>query len=277
MVKKIHYCWFGGNPLNELAIKCINSWKEMCPDYEIIEWNEKNYDFSKSVYMKEAYENKKWAFVSDYARFDILFNEGGLYFDTDVELIKPIDDIVDKGNFMGFEKCSIQGRGGYSVAVNPGLGIGASAGCELYKYILDQYKERHFVREDGTFEQYTIVQLVTDILIERGLKNRNEIQLIGNIIIYPTDYFCPLDYETGRFNLTENSRSVHHYSASWMSKKEIQIHKFGQKMSRLFGAKIGYFFETLYGMPYQLKMKISILGFNGTIRFIFKRLLKIID
>ena len=101
--KIIHYCWFGGNPLPELAIKCIESWKKYLPDYEIKEWNESNFDINCCAYVREAYEAKKWAFVSDYARFWILYQHGGLYFDTDVELIKSIDDLIVKGAFMGCE------------------------------------------------------------------------------------------------------------------------------------------------------------------------------
>lgn len=272
MVRKIHYCWFGGNSLSDLAVRCISSWQTMCPDYEIIEWNEKNYDVNKSLYMKEAYENKKWAFVSDYARFDILYNEGGLYFDTDVELIKPINDIVEAGPFMGFEPNSFANRVCSGVAVNPGLGIGAEQGNPLYEEILAKYNARHFIREDGTFEQYTIVQFVTNILVKHGLINENILQQIDGINIYPTDFFCPLNYETGKIKVTSNTRSIHHYSASWQSKEEKKIHKVGQKVGGLFGGKMGYYAETLYGIPHQLNVKYNDLGFKGTIRFLLKKI-----
>ena len=114
--KKIHYCWIGGNPLPELAIKCIESWKKYCPDYEIIEWNEKNYDFRKNQFMREAYDEKKWGFVPDYARLDIIYEHGGIYLDTDVEIIKPLDSLLKEQGFAGMEQPGI---------VALGLGFGA--------------------------------------------------------------------------------------------------------------------------------------------------------
>ena len=130
--KKIHYCWFGGNPLPELALKCIESWRRFLPDYEIIEWNESNFDVYCCEYVQEAYEAKRWAFVSDYARFKILYENGGLYFDTDVEIIKPMDDLISKGGFMGCEEET-------ALSVAPGLGLGVSPGLGLYKELLESY------------------------------------------------------------------------------------------------------------------------------------------
>ena len=146
--KTIHYCWFGGNPLPKLAMKCINSWKKYFPDYTIIEWNEHNYDISKIPYIAEAYKAKKYAFVSDYARFDILYQCGGLYFDTDVEVIKPFDDILSHGPFMG---CEIDG-GEKEINVAPGLGIAASPGLGIYKHIIDFYATQHFLKDDGSIK-----------------------------------------------------------------------------------------------------------------------------
>lgn len=102
--KKIHYCWFGRNPLTESAKKCIESWKKYCPEYEIIEWNENNFDLTENRYAREAYEQKKWAFVSDYARLKIVYEQGGIYMDVDVELIKPLDELTELDGYMGFEK-----------------------------------------------------------------------------------------------------------------------------------------------------------------------------
>ena len=135
--KVIHYCWFGGNPLPEMALKCIESWKKFLPDYEIKEWNEKNFDLNICEYVKEAYQAKKWAFVSDYARFWILYHEGGVYFDTDVEVIKPFEDIIENGAFMGCEVTERKKKLNTDIAVNPGLGLGAPAGLSLYKEILE--------------------------------------------------------------------------------------------------------------------------------------------
>lgn len=223
--KTIHYCWFGRNPLPPLAIRCIESWKKYLPNYEIREWNEDNFDVNIIPYTKEAYEAKKYAFVSDYARFWILYKYGGLYFDTDVEVIKPLDDIIAKGPFMGCEKDVRNDRvtvvtSDLALGVNPGLGLGVPPGLSLYKEMLDLYATLHFVRSDGSLNQKTVVQYTTEILCRHGLKNINEIQKCAGIWIYPKEYFCPIDYETKKRVDTINTYTVHHYAASWYGAKE---------------------------------------------------------
>lgn len=235
ITKIIHYCWFGGNPLPELALKCIDSWKKYCPEYEIKEWNESNYDLHSCVYVLEAYEAKKWAFVSDYARFDILYKYGGLYFDTDVELIRPIADIVSRGSFMGCEP-SAEGEG-----CNPGLGLAAMPGLPVYKAILDTYDQRHFVLPDGSIDQETIVTFTTDILKTYGFDVANHsIQTVGGVNVYPIDYFCPMDYITGILNITDNTRSIHHFMSSWKTEEELKIFHDGQRYAEKFGRRIGF-------------------------------------
>lgn len=193
--KIIHYCWFGRNPLPELAVKCIASWKKFLPDYEIKEWNEDNFDVNIIPYTQEAYKVKKYAFVSDYARFWILYKYGGLYFDTDVEVIKPMDDIIAKGPFMGCENEVGSGMA-TTLAVAPGLGLGVNPGLGLYKEMLDLYEKLHFIEEDNSFNLKTVVSYTTEILCNHGLRNTNEIQECAGIWIYPKEYFCPIDYET---------------------------------------------------------------------------------
>lgn len=214
--KIIHYCWFGHNQLPELAEKCIESWKKYLPDYEIKEWNEENFDLEACIYVKEAYAEKKWAFVSDYARFWIIYNYGGLYFDTDVEIIKPIADIIERGAFMGLEK-----QASYNttekVAIAAGLGIGAEEKNPIYKEILDGYAKRHFLYSDGRRDETTVVSYITDIFQHYGWQKKNKYQVIQDINLYPTDYFCPMDFATGEIELTENTRSIHHYTATWQS------------------------------------------------------------
>ncbi len=229
--KVIHYCWFGGNPLPKSAIKCIDSWKKYFPDYEIKEWNERNYDVNKIAYTSEAYNAKKFAFVSDYARFDIIYNHGGVYFDTDVEVIKSFDDILEKGAFMG---CEIDG-GKPSIAVAAGLGIAAAPGFAIYKEIMDEYSTFRFTNEDGTYNTTTIVKHITDILIKNGLKDICEMQTIADINIYPKEYFNPLDDVTGRVDKTENTHSIHWYSKTWLSKGEISRSKITRLFHRIFG------------------------------------------
>ena len=152
--KIIHYCWFGRNPLPESAVKCIDSWKKFFPDYEIKEWNEDNFDVNIIPYTKEAYEAKKYAFVSDYARMWILYHHGGLYFDTDVEVIKSMDDIVARGPFMGIE---VEATSGTAPLVAPGLGLGVAPSLGLYKDFLDYYAPLHFLFEDGCLNQVPVV------------------------------------------------------------------------------------------------------------------------
>lgn len=218
--KIIHYCWFGGNPLPELAVRCIDSWKKHFPNYVIKEWNESNFDINCCYYVKEAYNAKKWAFVSDYARFWILYHEGGIYFDTDVEVIKDMSDIISKGAFMGCESTHIYADLG--LGVNPGLGIGAPPGLGLYKEILDFYNVIHFVNENGALCEKTVVEYTTDRLVKYGFGYANNVQRLdcgGQVInIYPPEYFCPLNCETGKMLITEKTVSIHHYTASWLSK-----------------------------------------------------------
>ena len=211
--KIIHYCWFGRGPLPELAQKCIASWKKYLPDYEIKEWNEDNFDVNIIPYTAEAYKAKKYAFVSDYARFWILYQYGGIYFDTDVEVIRPIDDIIERGNFMGFEtdpKPQLKADAS-EASINPGLGI--------IKKMLDFYEGKHFVYEENMRNQITVVHIATQVLCENGLKNVVGIQEVAGCFIYPSEYFCPIYVTTGRIHIEKNTRTIHHYAGSWVDKK----------------------------------------------------------
>lgn len=229
--KVIHYCWFGRNPLPELALKCIASWRKFFPDYEIIEWNEDNFDVNMTIYTQQAYSAKKYAFVSDYARMWALYQYGGLYFDTDVEVIKPMDDIIERGPFMGIE---VETKDGESPLVNPGLGLGVNPGLGLYKEILDYYAPLHFLCEDGSLNQVTIVKHTTEVLLRNGLKSSNELQYVAGVWIYPRDYFNPLESLTGKVMITDNTRSIHWYMGSWSDHSK--IYKYLSKLShRIFG------------------------------------------
>lgn len=233
--KKIHYCWFGRGEKPKLALKCIASWKKFCPDYEIIEWNEDNFDVNCCRYVKEAYEAKKYAFVSDYARYWILYENGGMYFDTDVELIRSIDDIVDRGSFMG---CETDGRIHDAVAVaevNPGLGIAAAPGLDIYKEILEYYHTLNFIMSDGSMNTKTVVTYTTEILLKHGMKHIKGIQQVDGIWIYPKEYFNPRNNNTGELELTENTRSIHWYSMSWLPKHKILFTNITRLCHRIFG------------------------------------------
>lgn len=216
--KTIHYCWFGRNPLPKLAKKCIKSWKKYCPDYEIIEWNEDNFDISACpLYVRQAYEAKKWAFVTDYVRLKVVYDHGGIYLDTDVELKKPLDALLSYGAYFGFED---------GVHIATGLGFGAEKGHPLLKELMDDYAEIPFVREDGSFDTLPCPQRNTAILLRHGMQQNDSRQVLdGNILILPSEYFCPLSYQNGRKKCTENTISIHWFDASWQSEAQKKTHK----------------------------------------------------
>lgn len=212
--KKIHYCWFGRNPLPTKALKCIESWKKYLPEYEIIEWNEDNFDVNEIPYTADAYAAKKYAFVSDYARFKVLYEQGGLYFDTDVEVIAPMNDVIAAGPFMGFELNPDSNSKQYPCgAVAAGLGLGATPGMPLYKDILEYYSKTKFTTG---LKSVTVVYHVSELLRAQGLQPIQGIQYVAGITIYPADWFNPFDDGTGRVHRTENTRTIHWYSKTWM-------------------------------------------------------------
>ena len=249
--KIIHYCWFGGNPLPELALKCIESWKKFLPDYEIKEWNESNYDVKKNLYISQAYDAKKYAFVSDYARFDILYEYGGIYFDTDVEVIRSLDKIIEHGAFAGFE---------FPGKLNAGLGIASPAASPIYKEILDSYKKSSFIKKDGTVDLTTVVERVSDIFCKHGFTEKNEIQYVAGITIYPVEYFCPKSLKTGIINLTDNTYTIHHYDGSWVSDMHKWYIMIRDRIYKRFGEKRGRFISLPFLLVYYIgSRQLSIL------------------
>lgn len=206
--KKIHYCWFGGNPKPKLAKKCFRSWKKYCPGYEIIEWNEENYDLSAApLYVRQAYEAKKWAFVTDYVRLQVVYAQGGIYLDTDVELRRPLDTLLSHRAYYGFEdgKC-----------VNTGVGFGSEQGHPILKAIMDDYQKIPFVREDGSYDLLSCPKRNTEIFLQHGLQQDNSLQILeGDVLILPSDHLNPKQWQTGEIHITENTLSIHHFSASW--------------------------------------------------------------
>ncbi len=226
--KIIHYCWFGRSPLPELAQNCIESWRKYLPDYEIKEWNEDNFDVNIIPYTREAYRLGKYAFVSDYARFWILYRYGGIYFDTDVEVIRNIDDIISCGPFMGRE--ALEKKDSSKLMVASGLGLGAVPGLDLYKMILDKYEKKHLISIDGRITE-TVVGFVSSLIDkqEKTIVNNNVIVCKG-VYIYPSEYFCPKNYFTGEIDITENTRSVHHYAASWTSSTKTFLQKIRKRL-----------------------------------------------
>lgn len=233
--KIIHYCWFGGNSKPKYVKRCISSWKKFFPGYEIKEWNESNFDVNIMPYSRDAYAAKKYAFVSDVARFWILYHVGGLYFDTDVEVIKSFDDILVKGAFVGCEAPSFDDR---VPDINPGLAFGAEPGNSVAKAILDYYFTLSFFNKDGVKNPGTVVAHATKVLTSQfGLQKVNGIQNLEGITVYPTDFFNPFDDLTGRLHLTSNSHSIHWFAKSWMDMPFI-YYRITRILHRFFGTKI---------------------------------------
>lgn len=229
--KVIHYCWFGKGQLPKLAQNCLDSWKKYCPDYEIICWNEDNYDVTKNKYMLDAYNAKKWGFVPDYARLDIIYRFGGIYLDTDVELIKPLDELLsDNKGFAGVE---IPGQ------IALGLGFGAEKNNPIIKLMLDHYEKLNFYNADGSMNLIPSPLLQTQLLKEHGLNEANSLQVIENCFsIFPKDYFNPYNFENGKIEITSNTFSIHHYAGSWVTKRNKSNTRVYQLISRILGEKV---------------------------------------
>lgn len=205
--RKIHYCWFGGKEKPSMIEKCINSWKKHLPEFEIIEWNEKNFDINCNIYTREAYEEGKYAFVSDYVRVHVLYYYGGIYLDTDVEVFKSFDDLLHHHSFWGFEQENY-------IATST---IGARKGNQLIKVFLDSYTDKKFIKQDGTYNDLTNVAIVTEILQKLELKLNGEYQEIkGAGVFYPQTYFSPYDYINCRKFITKDTYAMHYFNKSWL-------------------------------------------------------------
>ncbi len=241
--KVIHYCWFGGKPLPKDAEKCIKSWREYLPDYEIKRWDESNFDVNAISYTKEAYAAGKYAFVSDYARFWILYNYGGVYFDTDVEIIKPLQDILELGPYFGVEHYERD-----EISVNPGLGFSALPKMGAIKELLQIYETLHFYDSAGNVLMKNIVEITTEYLQTKGLTSVDKIQECSGFRIYPVDFFCPISFETRQLQITDNTRTIHHFAESWVPKST----KFKNAIARLFGQD---FLKILVKIKHFLKKK----------------------
>lgn len=224
--KIIHYCWFGGNPLPEDAKRYIESWKQYCPDYKIIEWNEKNFDLESVPYVKEAYEEKKWAFVTDYVRLHALSNIGGIYMDTDVEVLKNLDIFLDNEGFSGFERAD---------AIPTGI-MAAEKDNPFINELLHEYDCLHFRREDGSLDLTTNVTRITRCALRHGLALNNREQRFYHFTVYPKDFFCPKDYITGEILLTPDTYTIHHFSGSWHSPRQKKWKSIEQTIAQKIGS-----------------------------------------
>lgn len=210
--KIIHYCWFGGNPKSESVKKYIESWRKYCPDYEIKEWNESNFNINENDYCREAYEAKKWAFVTDYVRLKALYEEGGFYMDTDVEVVKSLDPLRVYDAVSGYESPTHIATGT----------MGACRDNEWIGMLLHDYDHRHFLRKDGTCDTITNVVVITDLTVKKyGLHLHGQKLVFGhNMVLLPFDYLCAKDLDTGEICKTSNTYTIHHFAASWLPEDE---------------------------------------------------------
>jgi hypothetical protein len=250
--KKIHYCWLGRNPKPKSVLKCIESWKKYCPDYEIIEWNEDNLDISSHLYSKQAYDAKAWAFATDYFRLWIVYTYGGIYLDTDVQIIRSLDPLLQNRAFMGFES---------ETSIASGLGFGAEAGSEFLAENMKIYESLEFLNPDGSYNRLPAPAYSTEVARRHGLTNdTGKIQQVLDLTCYPREYFSPKDYFTGRTRITGNTYTIHHYDSTWFTPEE-QI----QRKHDLLVAQLRYITyipralaERMLGTPRYKRMVASI-------------------
>lgn len=249
--KIIHFCWFGGNPLPPLARKCIASWRKFCPDYKIVKWSEKNFDLDCCPYVREAYQAKKWAFVSDVARLYALATFGGVYMDTDVEVIKPIDKLLQYDAVSGFES---------DTEIPTGL-MASRKNHPLMKELLEEYNDIHFMQENGEPDFTTNVTRITNTCLKYGFVANNKKQTVGGFTLLPKDFLCPKDYRTDTLSITENTLTIHHFNGSWLTPQEKYMSHLMAKCRRHFPESVSY----------QISSYICEVVFNGVIKGTFNR------
>lgn len=256
--KKIHYCWFGGKPLPDEAKRYIESWKKYCPDYEIKEWNEQNFDLDMYPYVREAYENRKFAFVTDVVRLYALYTEGGIYMDTDVEVLKPLDDFLKYDGVSGFES---------STQIPTGL-MASRDSHPLVKEWLDEYEGKHFVKTDGSLDFTTNVTRITNNCFKHGFVSNGKFQTVANYTFFPSEYFCPKNCNTGKITLTENTYTIHHFAGSWVEPYDKELNKDISSIYKKLGENL---FSKLIIIIYIGIYRIKKTGLKNTIIYFSKK------
>jgi len=233
--KKIHYCWFGKGQMPAIAMKCINSWKKFLPDYDLVLWNEDNFDINSNLYVKQAYENRKFAFVTDYVRLYALYSEGGVYMDTDVEVLRSYDEFLGLPAFSGFETAG---------NVPTGMMAGEK-GCRWAKELLAYYMDKKFVKNDGSLDMTTNTSMITNYMLTKGITLNNQFQEFSDLVVmYPSEYFCPKDHRTGVMQITKNSYCIHHFAMSWIDPKKKRLSDFKKALMKIIGVnKVNRFIE----------------------------------
>lgn len=235
--KKIHFCWFGGNEKPALAIKCIESWKKFLPEYEIIEWNEYNFDLNMYSFAKEAYESKKFAYVTDVCRLHALKENGGIYMDTDVEILKPLDQFLKDVAFSGFES---------NITLPTGIMASIKNGAWVTE-MLDYYNDKSFLDINNQPVLIPNTRIITNLMINKGFLINNKFQKKEDYItFYPSEYFCPKDNVTGKVIITKNTHCIHHFSGSWLSKKEKFKNTISKLLCRILGIKLFFLMKRIF-------------------------------
>ena len=256
MIPKIlHYCWFGNGEKPELVQKCMESWRNILPEYELHEWNERNFDLNVVPYVREAYEKKRWAFVTDYVRLYALYNVGGIYVDTDVEILRPLDRFLSLPAFSGFQckNCCVTGL------------MGAARHSQWAKDLMDDYTGRHFLNKDGTLNEATNVHYISERMMQMGMKlDGSKESIEGYYTVFPEEYFCPKECVSGKLNLTENSYAIHHFAGSWLGTRRLKLRALSRRFP-LLAYYLGYFMRdprvVVKAMHKSLKRKFyKILG-----------------
>lgn len=230
--KKIHYCWFGKKEMPDQFKKNIETWHYYCPDYEIIRWDENNYNIAVNDYMLKAYETQNWGFVPDYARLDIICQHGGIYLDTDVELLRNLDDLLQYRGFCGFQTDGL---------VNLGQGFGAQKDMEIIKEMLEQYEDMEFMDLEDSSKITPSPVYQTEILQRHGLKRNNKFQIVDEMAVFPRTYFCPKSLSHGLTEITPDAHTIHHFAASW----------FGEGKSLYSKECMDVLYETKWGEIYR--------------------------
>lgn len=230
--KIIHYCWLSDETFPDLIQKCVDSWKEKLPDYEIKCWNTQNFDINMCQYTKEAFQEKKYAFVSDYVRLYALYHEGGIYLDSDIEVIKKFDDLLNNAAFTCFEN-------NHSVAA---WIFGSEKGNPLFKEFLDYYKDRKFILETGEYDLTPNPVPITNMCVQKGMLLNGEQQMLSNITVYPQEYFCPYNRATEELKITNNTYAIHYFNGDWISDSKKKIIENRKKIIRTYGKNIGYLY-----------------------------------
>lgn len=260
--KIIHYCWFGGKEKPDSVKKYMNTWKRYCPDYEIKEWNESNFDIYENDYCREAYEAKKWAFVADMARLVVLEKYGGIYMDTDVEVVRPFDDLLANGAFMCFEN-----RDSVSIGT-----LGVEKGNPIIADFLTPYNNRHFLRDDGSYDLTSNLKIITPVLTSKYhlVLNGQRQMLPHDVLVLPMESFIAKDSMTGWIMADESTYAIHHYAASWYDGDTRRYGELHRKYARLYMKKI----EGIVGKAASISATKEFYGYGGVIMKIKDYVLK---